>query len=558
MSSTSKVNFKNSWIRRLPPRLALASLACLFLFVTQVSCQENNPVKRPDLERKIRAGISAPEYPQDYDWLNTPRALRLSDLRGQVVILDFWTFSCINCIHVIPDLKKLEAEFPQGLTIIGIHSAKHDSEKLTHNSQKAIERYEIDHPVLNDNDSRVWRDYGVHAWPTAVVISPEGKIIQKGSGEGHYKLLRNTVQGLIDHYASRGRLDRSRIFEEEPDLKDEQFLRFPGKILVQDHQLFIADSNHNRIVVTDLAGEVQVVIGTGAIGKEDGSFENASFHHPQGIALQGKDLYIADTENHLIRKVDLKAQKVTTIAGTGVQGGFIHSPKDALSYPLNSPWDLELVEDTLYIAMAGAHQIWSLDLTQEKLHLVAGSGREAIRDGSLTRAALAQPSGITSNVSDPTSEGLVLYVADSEASGIREIDLTKKSVETLIGRSLFTFGDRDGSFRRALLQHPLGVAYLDRRLFVADTYNDRIKVMDLEAETIQSLYGTDQEGHSDQGKGELYEPGGIHVYEGKLYVADTNNHVVRVADPEGKGIKTLSILRKGRKVTALQNEADKI
>jgi sugar lactone lactonase YvrE len=327
--------------------------------------------------------------------------------------------------------------------------------------------------------------------------------------------------------------------------------------------LFIADSNHNRIVIASLDGKLLDTIGSGAIGHQDGAYADAEFDHPQGMALHGNALYIADTENHLLRKVDLSAKTVTTIAGTGEQGRnawpglpenaplaafniqvperFVGPPKTT---PLNSPWALYVHGQDLYIAMAGPHQIWKMPLDESEIGPYAGNGREDIRDGALLPrvpyqrgfSSFAQPSGLTADKD-------WLYVADSEGSAIRAVPFDPtKEVQTIIGTigSLFTFGDVDGGSEEARLQHALGVVYHDGLLYVADTYNNKIKVLDPKAKTVRTLVATGTPAANDS-PAAFDEPAGITYAAGKLYVADTNNHLIRTIDLKTKQVATLAI-----------------
>ncbi|HMJ24433.1 MAG TPA: thioredoxin-like domain-containing protein, partial [Pyrinomonadaceae bacterium] len=313
-----------------------------------------------------RGRVRAPELSGGKGWLNTDKPLSLAGLKGKVVLLDFWTYGCINCIHIIPDLKKLEKKYPNELVVIGVHSAKFENEKDTENIRRIVLRYEIEHPIVNDADFTIWRSYAVNAWPTRYLIDPAGYIIGKLSGEGGYEALDKAIADSISEFRKRGELNEAplRMVLERAKIGDLP-LAFPGKIIAEQKtdRLFIADSDHNRIVVTKLDGTLLDVIGSGAHGSQDGSFEQATFFRPQGLALDGNTLYVADTENHLIRQVDLKTKMVTTIAGTGQQSRLMDQFGMAPATALNSPWDLQLVGRTLYIAMAGPHQIWQLDLT---------------------------------------------------------------------------------------------------------------------------------------------------------------------------------------------------
>lgn len=488
----------------------------------------------PAQEGKIRA----PELTGARGWLNTDKPLTLSALKGKVVLLDFWTYGCINCMHIIPDLKRLEKKYPNELVVIGVHSAKFENEKDTDNIRRIILRYEIEHPIVNDADFNIWNAYAVNAWPTRYLIDPGGYIIGRLSGEGGYEALDKAISDSIAAFRKRGELNEAplKLVLERAKVGDLP-LAFPGKVLTDEKndRLFIADSDHNRIVIAKLDGTLVDVIGTGAHGMVSGSFADSSFFRPQGMALDGDKLYVADTENHLIRRIDLKARTVETIAGTGVQMQQYGQSGPALKVALNSPWDLQLVGRSLYIAMAGPHQIWKLDLDKMEISTFAGSGREARHDGSLDESAFAQPSGLA-------SDGQTLYVSDAEANIIRAISLGPNGkVRTLVGGDLFEFGDKDGSGDSVRLQHPLGLARWDDKLFIADTYNHRIKLLDPAARTVKVFAGLGKPGQADGATPSFYEPGGISVARGKLYVADTNNHAIRVVDLNTRETKTLPI-----------------
>jgi len=483
--------------------------------------------------------VNAPEFPAGLQWLNTDGPLHLRDVRGKVVLLDFWTFCCINCMHVIPDLKRLEKKYAGELAVIGVHSAKFTSEKDTENIRQAILRYEVAHPVVNDRDMRVWREYGVNAWPTLVLIDPAGKIVGVLSGEGIYEPLDEAISQVIKAFDAKGLIDRKPLsLRLERDRAPEGVLSFPGKVLADaaSGRLFIADSNHNRIVAVSLAdSSVLDVAGSGEIGLTDGAFAEAAFNHPQGMALDGQRLYVADTENHAIRLVDFATRRVTTVAGTGQQARQSDVSGPATQTPLNSPWDLLLHNGALYVAMAGSHQLWRMDVKAGRIERFAGSGREARTDGPFELAALAQPSGIA-------TDGRKLYFADSEDSSIRSADLDPRGrVETIVGGDLFEFGDRDGHGLEARLQHPLGVACHDGVLYAADTYNNKIKRVWPGERRAESFLGTGGAGLADGETATFDEPGGLSVAGDKLYVADTNNHVIRVADLKTRRVETLQL-----------------
>lgn len=485
--------------------------------------------------------VRAPELPQNYSWLNTDKPISLQQLKGRVVILDFWTYCCINCLHILPTLKYLEQKYKDSLTVIGVHSAKFDNEKEVENIRQAILRYDIEHPVLVDSGFRVWQQYAVRAWPTLMVIDPEGYVIGYVAGEGNRDVLDRLIEQLIQEHKEKGTIN----FQELNLILEKQRqplispLAFPGKVLATSAGLFIADSGHHRIVWSTLEGEVLHLIGTGQSGLIDGSFTEAQFFAPQGMVLDAENqlLYVADIENHALRRVDLKRQVVETIAGTGEQSRNIHPHGGpGLETALNSPWDVEKVGDRLLIAMAGPHQIWQMQLETGIVQTYAGTGAEACVDGTLTESAFAQPSGIA-------TDGQELYVADSEVSSIRAVGLLKQpQVRTVCGSGeLFGFGDVDGTGAEVRLQHCLGVEYAQNYLWVADTYNHKIKLVNPHSGNCQTVLGSGNAGlQNGQGQNSCFsEPSGLSVMGSYLYVADTNNHTIRQVEIETLTVKTM-------------------
>ena len=495
--------------------------------------------------------------PDDLTWINTSRPIRPDELRGKFVLLDFWTYCCINCMHILPELKKLERAYPKNLVVIGVHSAKFDAEQETPNIAEAALRLNIEHPVINDSERILWKRFGVNVWPTVVLIDPEGQLVGRASGETTFEALDAVLKKAMPYYRKRGVLDETPLRFDLPDDSEVRTpLKFPGKILADEpgDRLFIADSGHHRIVVTGLDGTLLDIVGSGKIGSADGDFATAQFSSPQGMALDGDRLWVADTENHLIRQVDLVKKAVTTIAGTGVQlrglgSGSMARRGKPLDTPLASPWALATEGEDLYVAMAGTHQIWRMRLDGSRISPYAGNGREDIVDGPLLPrkprelgySSFAQPSGLA-------SDGKLLFVADSEGSSIRAVPFdARKRVQTLVGTAnmpnnrLFTFGDVDGPPSKALLQHPLGVVYYQDRLYVADTYNNKIKVLDPAPGVIETLAGIGGSADTNSSSG-FDEPAGLTAAKGKLFVADTNNHRIRVIDMgDNVTVSTLNI-----------------
>jgi sugar lactone lactonase YvrE len=403
-----------------------------------------------------------------------------------------------------------------------------------------VARHRITHPVINDAALVLWGAYGVRAWPTFILIDPQGHVALHAAGEGHGGRLEEAIRWLIRYHEGRGTLSRRRVAAlQPPPVLPTGPLRFPGKVLAGPDALLIADSAHHQIVVADPAGRIRLRIGQGQPGLRDGRFEEARFTHPQGLWRDGERVFVADTGNHAIRELQLAAHTVRTIAGTGQQGPPLQEAAPAPTTPLNSPWDVVMVDETLYIAMAGAHQIWSLDVSRRLLNRIAGTGEEALRDGPAGAAALAQPSGLTA---DPDGN---LYIADSEASAIRKWTRRTDRLDTLIGAGLFEYGDQDGPWAAARLQHPLGILWHDGGLYVADTYNHKVKRLDLAARTIHTVAGTGAPGASEGRFGRFAEPSGVSIAEGRLYVADTNNHTIRAFALESAELSTVALHQEG-------------
>ncbi|MFT2010807.1 thioredoxin-like domain-containing protein [Pontibacter sp. 13R65] len=448
--------------------------------------------------------VNAPELNTHFGWLNTDTNWSIRDFRGKIVLLDFWTFGCINCQHIVPDLRRLEQEFADVLVVIGVHSAKFDAEKSNETILQAIRKFGVEHPVVNDADYYLWNQYGIRAWPTVVLIDPNGKVIGQHAGEGVYEKVQPYIQKMKEEFAE----DLNKVpfgFHGEHS-QSTAALAFPSKLISdEDGNIYLSDSGNNCILKLNQQGQVLETIGSSEAGFQNGDFASATFQEPHGLALHGQTLYIADTKNNAIRKADLQQKQVSTVAGTGELGYYFFEDQVGVPVNPNSPWDLLLVGNNLFIANAGNHQILRMDLATEKVYRFAGSGREALTDGLLLEAAFNQPSGLA-------IYGEVLYIADAEASAIRTLHLKSGMVLTLVGRGLFDFGDVDGTVDDALLQHCVGVEVIDSNIYIADTYNGKVKVLDLERNRVSTL----ADGFS--------EPNDIMFLAGKLWVTSTNSH----------------------------------
>jgi DNA-binding beta-propeller fold protein YncE len=408
-------------------------------------------------------------------------------------------------------------------------------------------RHEIEHPVVNDAGFQIWQEYAVRAWPTIALVDPQGYYIGSESGEIQADDLAPVLEELIAGYDQRGLIDRRPLdFRPEALAEPQRLLSYPAKLLATgDGRLFIADTGHHRVLEVRLdpggtTGELTRVIGSGAAGFADGSAEAAAFHSPHGLALADETLYVADTDNHAVRAVDLQSSTVRTVAGTGAKAHGRVTPGAPTTMPLRSPWGLYAEDDLVFIAMAGSHQIWAL-LDGQRLGPFAGNGYEALVDGPRGEASFNQPSDLAAGAG-------YLFVADAEASAIRAVALDPDAPEvgevaTLVGTGLFDFGDVDGVGDEVRLQHPTGIAYTDGIIYIADSYNHKIKRLDPQNREVVTLIGSGRSGLADGsfGEAELYEPEGLSIAGAQLYVADTNNHLIRVANLATNEVKTLNL-----------------
>ena len=469
-----------------------------------------------------RARVRAPELVGAGGWLNTGgKQLTLADLRGKCVVVDFWTFCCINCLHVLDELRELEEKHRDTLVIVGVHSPKFVHEAEHQAVVDAVDRYDVRHPVLDDPRLETWKQYAVRAWPTLVVIDPEGYVVAQHAGEGHAHAIAALVEELEAEHAAKGTLRRGDGPYVAP-VAEPGVLRFPGKALrLPSGGYLVADSGHHSLVELAEDGETLLRrIGSGERGFADGPAGDARFSEPQGLALlPDGGIVVADTVNHALRRVDLDTGAVTTLAGTGRQW-WQNSPTSGPGpeVDLSSPWDVAWFDDRVWVAMAGTHQLWTYDPSSGQVAAAAGTTNEGLVDGPAAEAWFAQPSGLAA-----TPERL--WVADSETSALRHVSRETDgsyTVRTAVGTGLFDFGHRDGAAGQALLQHPLGVTALpDGSVAVADTYNHALRRFDPATGEVSTL-ATD-----------LREPSGALVVDGDIVVVESARHrLTRLRLPE--------------------------
>ncbi len=477
-----------------------------------------------------RARVRAPELVGKGGWLNTGgNDLTLSDLRGRIVVLDFWTFCCVNCLHVLDELRELEERHRDTVVIIGVHSPKFVHEADHQAVVDAVERYGVEHPVLDDPELVTWKQYAVRAWPTLVVIDPEGYVVAQHAGEGHAHAIGTLVEELVAEHTAKGTLRRGDgpYVPPEPVATD---LRFPGKaVRLPAGTFLVSDTTRHQLVELAADGErVLRRIGTGERG-----LDADSFNEPQGLALlPGGKVAVADTVNHAIRVFDPADGTLETVAGTGKQwwqGSPTSGP--AREVALSSPWDIAWWQDRLWIAMAGVHQLWTYDPASGTVAVAAGTTNEGLVDGPAAEAWFAQPSGLA-------AAGDRLWVADSETSAVRWVERDTDPagaadgggeggggghvVRTAVGTGLFDFGHRDGAAGQALLQHPLGVTALpDGSVAIADTYNHALRRFDPATGEVTTL-ATD-----------LREPSAAVLVDDDIVVVESARHrLTRLRLPE--------------------------
>jgi thiol-disulfide isomerase/thioredoxin len=495
-------------------------------------------------------------------WLNTgDRSLTLADFRGRFLLLDFWTFCCVNCLHVLDELRPLEQRLGDVLAVVGVHSPKFEHEADPKAVAAAVQRYAVQHPVLDDPALTTWDAYTAKAWPTLVLVDPLGYVVCQMSGEGHAAGLTATLERLVAQHDAAGTLHRGEGPYRPPELPSTA-LRFPGKLVALAGTFLVSDTAQHQLV--ELEADVVTErrrIGTGRRGLADGEPAAARFSEPQGLLLLppevaarvGYDVLVADTVNHALRGVRLADGRVGTVAGTGEQlrlrSGSGSGP--AREQPLSSPWDLAWFDGRVVIAMAGVHQLWAFDPVAGQVEVLAGTSNEGLVDGPAGQAWFAQPSGLATDSTvaeipdgaadstvartvDGTPDGTVhgagevLWVADAETSALRSVRLDPAGgyrVRTAIGQGLFDFGFRDGPAGQALLQHPLGVTVLpDGSVAIADTYNGAVRRYD----PITGQVGTLAR--------DLAEPSDLLVLpdQGQLLVVESAAHrVVRLSIPAG-------------------------
>ncbi|HEU5007020.1 MAG TPA: thioredoxin-like domain-containing protein [Jatrophihabitantaceae bacterium] len=489
--------------------------------------------------------VRAPELPAGGAWFNSATPRTLASLRGRFVLLDFWTFCCANCLHVLDELRPVEERFADVLSVIGVHSPKFAHERDPRAVGAAIERYAVDHAVINDPELRLWQQYAVKAWPTLVLIDPEGYVVAQAAGEGQADALAANIEQLIPHYEARGTLRRGA--DPVPgSAPPETTLRFPAKAIVlpasrtgRDRDtLLVADAGHHSLAELTTDGtELLRRIGDGSRGRADGPAATARFAEPNGLALLPPgiapfDVVVADTANHVLRGVRLADGAV--VATIDLPAGLADARTVTGAVPaVLSPWDVAWwpALNRLVVAAAGVHMLLSVDPVAGAVEILAGTTVEGLRDGPARDGWLAQPSGLA-------ADGDRLWFADAETSALRWVDASGE-LHTAVGEGLFDFGHVDGPAATARFQHPLGVTVLpDGAVAILDTYNGAVRRYDPTARTVATLATG------------LAEPSGAVILDGRLLVVESAAHTLADVGTEPQAVDGAA-QRTNRPVTEL-------
>ena len=486
---------------------------------------------------------------ENKEWFNISRPLEVSDLKDRIILLDFWTYACISCVQTLPEIKEMEKQFGSKLLVIGVHSGKFDNEKESAAIKKAIMKHDISFPVVNDAGMKVWNNFKAEVWPTFVLINPHGNIVKTYIGENEVVKIKGDIKKLIGKYKFEINRDPLPILLEKYNMIG-NVLSFPSKMeYVADFSyksrqlpvIFIANSGQNTIVVSSLSGDIIAKIGSGREGIEDGSFDAASFHSPQGLLYSAGKLYVADSGNNALREIDFKTEKVKTLIGSGMKGEIIENGGEYIEtkdLELATPTDIDFFpqgnKESIAIANSGTHQILLYNTKKQRISVLAGNGSEGIDDGKYPENSLSQ-------TADMSVFGRKLYFVDSGSSSLRVVDESGE-VKTLIGKDLEKFGFENGAKDRALMQHPLGLLVDDTGAYISDSFNHSIRKYDFASAQIRTLAGNGKRGKNIGNNAQFDEPEGIIAVLDRFYIADSNNNRILIVSRSNFNSEILDVM----------------
>ena len=479
--------------------------------------------------------------------INLSKPLSNSLLKDKIIVLDFWNYSCVSCIEGIEKIKKLQERFGNKVLFIGVHSSRFQNEKRQLAVKKSVIKHDITYPVINDDDLKLFNHFEVDAFPTAILISPKGKIYKKYRGNAEVaKHLKKDIKKLISK--NKFSLNRS-----PAPLRLAKYdtlgniLSFPSKIIYVKEftygvhkklpALFISNSAQNNIIVSALSGKIIAKIGSGEEMLHDGDFSTASFKMPQGLEFYDNKLYVADTANHAIRMIDFNSKKVSTLIGNGQKGEILKfsGKKSAQNIQLNYPSDVELRKKELIIANLGSNQILSYNIVDNNLSIIAGNGQNKTQDGKYPNNSLSKPADIAIHDSK-------IYFLDSASSTLRYID-KNNNVTTLIGDSNEIRGFKDGKLGEAMLQNPLGLDVDETGIYIADSFNHAIRKYSFKNKRLNTLTGgTVGVDIGSQKHSKFDEPSSIFATPSSFFIVDSNNNRIIETDRQKLSSKIIDII----------------
>jgi len=466
----------------------------------------------------------APELDASLSWMNvTP--LRLAAMRGHPVVLLFWNSSSAHCYNALQSTAQLAARFRGSVFFVAVHVPKFDFERDGSNALEVMHRKGAVLPLANDADWATWQHYEVGAWPTAILIDPEGKIRQTFIGDREIDGMAQVLDVLSDEY-----FDRSPGIAEPPRLTapaQHNALSGPGGLAVSANRLYVADTGHHRILECTHDGRVLRRIGNGNRDFVDGLADTSGFNNPRGLLLSQDRLYVADSGNHALRRIDTRTGEVDTLIGNGHFGDPAPGAlREALDSPLDRPFGLAILDNAIFISNASGHQVWAMEMGTRKLRCLSGAGTLGTEDGAADVATFAQPTGLA-------VVGDQLFVADAASSALRSIRIVDGSVRTVFGRGLFEFGLKDGGARQAHMQHPTALASIgaNQGLWIADSGNGFLRKFLIRNQALSTVTLPTA----------LKQPSALASWQNQVWIADATTHLVWRYDADSGELHRLPI-----------------
>lgn len=466
----------------------------------------------------------APELDDSVSWLNTTPTT-LAALRGHPLLLLFWNAGSTHCHNALQSVAALAGRFRGNATFIAIHVPKFDFERDAAPARQAMQGEGAALPLVNDTEWAAWQHYGIPAWPTAVLVDADGLLRERFVGDRAIEGLPSALEALVDANFQRAP-GQSKTMQLET-MSTHGALLAPAGLAATPTRLYVADTGNHRILECMHDGRIVRRIGHGNRDSVDGLADVAGFNSPRGMVLLQDRLYVADTGNHSIRRINTRTGEVDTLVGSGRSGdpvaGALRMPTDS---PLDRPWGLAVVASSLLVTQASGHQLWSFELGTRVLRHVAGSGEFGMSDGNAVSASFAQPTGVT-------VIGEHAYVVDAASSSLRQIKLTDGSVYTVFGRGPHEFGLRDGGQRQALMQYPTAIATLGQGtgLWVADTGNGALRRWVARNQALSTF----------EVPSGLQRPTALASWQNLLWIADAGSHGVWRLDVDSGEMRRLSI-----------------